>query len=259
MPLLLGDDPDPAIVSGDILAAGPFLLIGDHAGRAIPHGLHSLGLSPSDRERHIAVDIGVGELGLALSARLAAPFIRQAYSRLVIDCNREPRSDEAIPETSDGTGIAGNKVIAPHQRQERVREIFGSLPRGDSGGARQKAGMRVAAPSCWSLHSFTPVFDGRRRPWHFGVLHNGGDECFSLIVLQELRRAADRTIGDNQPYEMDSTDFTIPFHAFRRGLAYLELEIRQDLIDGTSRGDTEAVAAFLGDTLIECAIRASSE
>ena len=37
-------------------------------------------------------------------------------------------------------------------------------------------------------------------------------------------------MGDNQPYAMDGVDFTAPFHAHRRGLDAVELEIRQDLL-----------------------------
>ncbi len=38
-------------------------------------------------------------------------------------------------------------------------------------------------------------------------------------------------VGDNEPYAVsDSTDYTIPVHAERRGLINSGLEIRQDLI-----------------------------
>jgi predicted N-formylglutamate amidohydrolase len=38
-------------------------------------------------------------------------------------------------------------------------------------------------------------------------------------------------VGDNQPYALsDSSDFTVPIHAERRGIAHVEIEVRQDLI-----------------------------
>jgi predicted N-formylglutamate amidohydrolase len=37
-------------------------------------------------------------------------------------------------------------------------------------------------------------------------------------------------VGDNQPYALGETDYTVPVHAQARGLDYLELEVRQDLI-----------------------------
>ncbi len=37
-------------------------------------------------------------------------------------------------------------------------------------------------------------------------------------------------VGDNQPYALDGTDFTVGHHGLARGLDYVELEVRQDLI-----------------------------
>ena len=38
-------------------------------------------------------------------------------------------------------------------------------------------------------------------------------------------------MGDNAPYAVsDVTDYGVPVHAERRGLAHVEIEIRQDLI-----------------------------
>ncbi len=48
-------------------------------------------------DRHIAWDIGVAGLGERLAEALDAVFIRQAYSRLVIDCNRRPGAADSDP------------------------------------------------------------------------------------------------------------------------------------------------------------------
>jgi predicted N-formylglutamate amidohydrolase len=46
-----------------------------------------------------------------------------------------------------------------------------------------------------------------------------------------LRREQDLVVGDNEPYFVsDETDYTVPHHAEARGLPYVEIEIRQDLI-----------------------------
>src|ERR1700761_6804871 len=87
---LLGDgDPSPVTVINPV-GRSPFLLIGDHAGNAIPTALGLMGLSDHDRRRHIAWDIGTAQLGGELARTLDATFIHQHYSRLVIDCNRAP-------------------------------------------------------------------------------------------------------------------------------------------------------------------------
>ena len=69
---------------------------------------------------------------------------------------------------------------------------------------------------------------GFDRPWDAGVLHDGGDLRFAQAMLGAMRSTPGLTIGDNAPYQMDGIDYTVPRHAFAAGLAYAELEIRQD-------------------------------
>src|SRR5262249_24785034 len=85
--LLTPDDPPPVeVVCPD--GQSDFLITCDHSGRAIPKRLGDLGVPASDWERHIAWDIGAAGVARALAERLDAVAILQAYSRLVIDCNR---------------------------------------------------------------------------------------------------------------------------------------------------------------------------
>ena len=204
----------------------PFLLVGDHAGRAIPSRLGTLGVSPAALERHIAWDIGVAGFGAALAAALDAPFIAQTYSRLVIDCNRRPGSPQRAPAESDGETIPGNVGLSAADLSVRATEIYAPYQSAIAAALDARAGRPT-----WlvSLHSFTPVFQGFARPWRMGVLHRH-DSALSAAMLAMLREAMGEAAGDNQPYSMDTTDNTVPLHADARGLDYLELEVRQDLI-----------------------------
>ena len=105
---LLGPDDVSPFVVVNPSGGSSFLLLGDHAGRAVPASLAGLGLGPEAMERHIAWDIGIAGLGERLASALDACFIRQTYSRLVIDCNRQPGAADAAPAVSDGTAIPGN-------------------------------------------------------------------------------------------------------------------------------------------------------
>jgi predicted N-formylglutamate amidohydrolase len=228
MTLLAPDERTVAVVR-NAGAASPFLLLGDHAGREIPRALGDLGLPAAERRRHIAWDIGVAGLGEALSAALGATFIRQRFSRLVIDCNRDPARADAIPEVSDATTVPGNLALPAAQRMARVAEVAG--PYHAVIAAELDARAALGRPTTLvSLHSFTPRMGGFDRPWRFGVLH-AEDSRFSRAVLAHLRASEGAgLVGDNQPYRMDEVDFTIPHHARPRGLDYLELEVRQDLL-----------------------------
>jgi predicted N-formylglutamate amidohydrolase len=227
----------------------PFLLLGDHAGVAIPEGLGDLGVAPPDLARHIACDIGVAALGTELSARLDAAFIAQRYSRLVIDCNRALGSAGSIVAISDGTAIPGNQGLAPEAAASRALAVFRPYHDviADTLDQRNTQGQTTVL---LALHSFTPSMGGTARPWRYGVLH-AHDSAVSLAVLKALRDRHGEAVGDNQPYAMDGTDFTVPFHAGPRGLDYLELEVRQDLID-TAPG-VAAIAVELASVLLPIA------
>lgn len=226
--LLDRDEPDPTIVFNSS-GSSPFLILGDHAGNAIPRQLGTLGLSPENRVRHIAWDIGVRGLGEQLATALDATFIHQHYSRLVIDCNRDPASAEAIPEFSDGSTIPRNASLSDRDRAARIAEIHSRYHgRIEKELANRKQAERQTI--LIALHSFTPVMAQIERPWHVGVLYSEGNTGFARTLLGVLKRQSDIIIGDNQPYRMDHTDHTIPRHGFANGMLYVELEIRQDLI-----------------------------
>ncbi len=208
----------------------------------MPSRLGTLGLSEPDLGRHIAWDIGVASLGRRLSEQLDATFIAQRFSRLVIDCNRDPARADAMPAVSDGSVIPGNTDLSSDQRAARVAQVFTPYHAaiGAELDARTARGLQTLVVA---LHSFTPVMAGFVRPWRFGVLHLGGSP-FSNALLARLR-ADPHTgeVGDNQPYAMDGIDFTVPHHAIGRGLDYAELEVRQDLL-GDEAGQ-DAVAEIL--------------
>lgn len=226
---LLDEDEAPPVIVSNSDGASPILLVGDHAGNAIPRKLLGLGISEMERQRHIGWDIGVRALGERLAARLDATFIHQHYSRLVIDCNRDPDSPDATPESSDGTIIPGNQALSSAGRQHRIDAIhrpyqdkIASVLTERDNSARQT--ILVA------LHSFTPTMDGTDRPWHAGILYSDGDTGFAQALLSAMQQHDDLMVGDNEPYRMDSTDHTVPLHAFLSKRHYAEIEIRQDLI-----------------------------
>ncbi|HTU12160.1 MAG TPA: N-formylglutamate amidohydrolase [Allosphingosinicella sp.] len=249
--LLSADDPPPVrAINPD--GASPFLLIGDHAGNAVPSALRSLGLTDAEMTRHIAWDIGIAALGERLSEALDAVFIRQSYSRLVIDCNRDPQAPDAIPATSDGTSIPANCDLSQSDRAMRECAIQAPYQAAIAGelARRDYAGLDTILIS---LHSFTPAIGGIARPWHAGVLHSDGDTSFAISMLNLLAAQGDLTIGDNQPYAMDGIDYTVPLHAFPSRRRYAEIEIRQDLLAASDQ--QEKWAALLAPLFIAAAER----
>ncbi|HEY8571499.1 N-formylglutamate amidohydrolase [Phenylobacterium sp.] len=239
-------------------AGSPFLLLGDHAGRAIPPELGDLGVPAAEMDRHIAWDIGVAGLGARLAEALDATFISQTVSRLVIDCNRDPARADAICEVSDGTAVPGNAGLSPAERLRRIETVFAPYHAAIAAELDARAGRPTVVVA---LHSFTPAMGGQARPWRFGVLHMG-NSAFSDAMLARLRAEPDAgPVGDNEPYRMDTVDFTVPHHAMRRGLDYLELEVRQDLIaEAAGQGEVaERLARLLPLALADVTGQAGSK
>lgn len=207
--------------------------------------MDSLGLSQTDLARHIGWDIGVGGLGELLAEAMDAVFIRQTFSRLVVDCNRRPEAPDAIAPVSDGTRVPGNAELSPGARAARFAAIHEPYQRAIAAELERRAGVETILIA---LHSFTPALaGGAARPWHVGVLHDGGDPSFARALLGELARDASLVVGDNEPYRMDLIDYTIPRHAYSPRLPYAELELRQDLV--ADRGGQQRWATILATAL----------
>jgi predicted N-formylglutamate amidohydrolase len=225
---LLGPGDPPPVAVRDSGAASPFLLVCDHAGRQVPERLARLGLPDAVFETHIAWDIGALGYASRLAAKLGATLVAQAYSRLVIDCNRDPGHPGSIPDASDRVVIPGNVDLGAADRAARITEIHAPYHAAIAAEVERRlaAGRR---PLMICAHSFTPRLQDDVRPWHIGVLH-GGRSPASEALLGLLRAEGDLVVGDNQPYAMDGTDYTAPVHAWANGLDVVELEVRQNLV-----------------------------
>jgi predicted N-formylglutamate amidohydrolase len=226
--LLAADEPPPFIEIG-LQGRSNFLIVVDHASRRIPRRLNDLGLPASELQRHIAWDIGALGVARQVAAALDAPLVAQNYSRLVIDCNRDPQVATSIPRSSESIDIPGNMGLSDADIAARRAEIFDPYHRRirtllDERGAAGRPTILVAQ------HSMTNIYHGVRRDMHAAVLYNR-DRRFAGLVLDRLRREAGLIIGDNEPYFVsDETDYTIPRHGEARGLPHVEIEIRQDLV-----------------------------
>lgn len=209
--------------------AGGILLLCDHASNAIPDELHGLGLPAAELERHIAFDIGAAAMTRALASALEAPALLTHFSRLLIDPNRGLDDPTLIMRISDGAIIPGNARLSESERQARIERYY--RPYDDAIClAVDRAIESGHPPAIICLHSFTPVWKGRSRPWHVGVLWDR-DRRLSSPLIAMLAEEADLVVGDNEPYAGGLPGDTVDRHAFARGLPDALIELRQDLID----------------------------
>jgi predicted N-formylglutamate amidohydrolase len=226
---LIAEDEPPAFFSERREGRSSLVIVVDHASLRIPRMLGDLGLPPSQLQRHIAWDIGALAVARQAAEALDAVIVAQNYSRLVIDCNRDPEVVSSIPTVSEASEIPGNIGLNEKQKLARRQEIF--EPYHDHISALLDERAAAERPTILvAQHSMTNVFNGVRREMQAAVLYNR-DRRFAGLVLDMLRGEAGLVIGDNQPYFVsDETDYTIPHHGEARGLPHVEIEIRQDLL-----------------------------
>lgn len=233
-PLLLGEHEPGPVEIVPAKGCAPLLIVCDHASNRIPAALGDLGLTEAERARHIAWDIGAADIAHRLAERYDANLVLATYSRLVIDLNRYPHDPASVPETSDKVDIPANRVLSPAVRERRIAEIF--RPYHTSIAAElHHAHARGARPLVLSIHTMTDrMAEGQQRPQEITVCWTG-EGRWARVALQALAEGGDMVVGDNQPYAVDiGIDYTIPEHAVRMGLPWLQMEFRQDLV-GTER------------------------
>lgn len=222
--------------------ASRYVLFCDHASNWVPAELDGLGLAESELARHIAWDIGAAGITEALSEILEATAILCGVSRLVIDCNRQLGTTDLVPEVSDGTVIPGNVGLSEAGKAERVARWFDGYHDAGEAVLQERSERETVVVS---IHSMTEQLAGRERPWAIAV-SSYLDRRMADPVLGALRACGGFLVGDNEPYDLDpAVDYTIPYHAMRRGVPHLQMEFRQDLV-GEVAGQLEWARRFAG-------------
>jgi predicted N-formylglutamate amidohydrolase len=202
----------------------------DHASNRIPPRWGDLGLTPSDRIRHIAWDPGALAVSMRLSELLDAPVVHSTVSRLVIDCNRDVDAADLVPAISEHTDIPGNAALTDDDRQWRVASAH--APFHDAIDrlldARDAAGL---ATILVCMHSFTPVYKGKSRPWAIGLIHARNDSFTAALRDALAADTPELDIGWNEPYSaLNGVTYTLEHHGDGRGLDATMIEIRHDEI-----------------------------
>ena len=227
MEALLAPDEGPAVEVRE--GRGSFVVACEHASNRMPKVLGTLGLSADHLERHIAWDPGAAELSAGISANLGGDLVLQRFSRLVVDCNRDPSDADAITPFSEDTEIPGNVRIAAEVKASRVHALWAPF----HVALERLLDLRHATrrpTALATVHSFTPTYRGIARPWHVGIISTA-ERSLADAMLLVLRRDKALVVGDNQPYSSkDNVDYTIRRHGRDRGLPHVMIEVRNDLL-----------------------------
>ncbi|WP_296745260.1 N-formylglutamate amidohydrolase [Mesorhizobium sp.] len=211
--------------------ASPFVFTCDHASNFLPVEFGTLGLPAADLSRHIAWDPGALPVASRLAQALDATLIETRVSRLVIDCNRPLDAPDLVSPVSETTAIPGNVGLSEKQRAARIDLAWRPFHQAISD-VIDKRLAKGQETRLVSVHSFTPVYKGKSRPWQIGIIHDE-DRRLAAPLISALQRLAGICVGVNEPYSpADRVYFTLERHARSRGLACAMIEIRNDEISG---------------------------
>ncbi|XUY25937.1 N-formylglutamate amidohydrolase [Agrobacterium sp. rho-8.1] len=217
------DEAEPVVVENP-LGKGRVLLVCEHASHTLPARFGTLGLSEKVRTSHIAWDPGALAVTRLLSRSLDATVIYQNYSRLIYDCNRPPESPSAMPVTSEIYDIPGNAGLSEAERFARTASLY--IP------FQTRVSELVAIRDnivLVTMHSFTPVYHGKRREVEIGLLHDADTRLVDAML--DHTEGGDFKVERNQPYgPEDGVTHTLRLHALPNGLLNVMIEVRNDLI-----------------------------
>ncbi len=238
---------DPPFEPCDLVAgAGTqrLILFCDHARNALPPAYGDLGLSRDSLKRHIAYDLGAEAVTRRLAALTGAPAALALFSRLLIDPNRGEDDPTLVMRLSDGAVIPGNARIDGAEIDRRIEHFWRPYRRACAGLIESALGRNMV-PALIGVHSFTPFFQGRQRPWQVGVLWDRDPRLAAPLI--DALREENLDVGDNEPYDGALFGDSMYDLSTRRGLPGVLIEIRQDLL--ASPGQCDEWAALLAKIL----------
>lgn len=201
----------------------PVFLTCEHASQRLPAGW-----SWPERDRrlvgtHWAYDLGAAEIARELAAALRAPAVLSRFTRLLADPNRAEEDDSLFRTRADGEPVELNLRIDDDDRRRRLEGYHRPYHRAID----ERLGAH-RAEILFSIHTFTPVYEGQVRRVEVGVLFDTQER----LACDLARAIADAgfVTALNEPWSgREGLIYAAERHAGAHGRRALELEVRQDL------------------------------
>ena len=168
----------------------------EHGGHQVPSPLKYLEkVQPLNFDSHYTWDPGALEATQFLSQKLKAPYFANTSSRLLIDCNRSDNNPKRFPRWTKKLKASERQAI-----EKLVCDSYKSKVRTHVKKLLSRGHFVVVI----SVHSFTPVLNGKRRETELGVLYrpfvNTESDLASALVTH-LKNFSNFKIHHNRPYQ----------------------------------------------------------
>jgi len=203
------------------------VITAEHASNALPDGYswteNDLKYFAND---HWGYDPGSLDMALFLAKELKCLLVHSLYSRLLLDVNRSTSATDLFRASGDGHLVDLNRDITYEEEQTRIIKYHHSYYN-----ALREISIKIDPTYIFSVHSFTPLYEGQVRTLECGVLINYSDDLGTKITEGIKHRNYNAAL--NEPYDgkqgLNALDTLIyakyPVH--RQGV---EFEFRNDLL-----------------------------
>lgn len=203
----------------------PIIVTCEHAGKNIPPTYQTLFTEAHEvLSTHRGWDIGALPIAQTLADRLQVPLYYEETSRLLIEMNRSEDNPALFSEFTHSLDEA--------IRQQLIQEIY--LPyRNRVVTALQEALAKYAQVLHFSVHTFTPVFDGKKRTTDIGLLYDP-ERTAEVHLCQHLyeylsNHLPGMQVDYNEPYKGTDDGFStfLRNHLPENQYLGIEIEINQ--------------------------------
>lgn len=205
------------------------LLSCEHGGREVPPSYqHLFARQPEVLDSHRGWDPGTLVLGRFLADILSVPLVYSTTTRLLIEMNRSLESPQLFSEFSDVLPFCEKeKLIAQYYFPYRkaVQQEIDSYH------------LKNISCAHFSLHSFTPLWQGQLRKMDVGLLYDPG-RCLERDLCEQLKTSLQKALPDlricfNEPYLGTDDGLTTSLRKRYKDTDYagVEIEINQKWIE----------------------------
>jgi len=183
-------------------------------------------------DEHWGLDIGAFEMAHALAKELKCVFVHSLYSRLLLDPNRSIVSDTLFRKFGDGKEVELNRDLTFEEEQKRIKRFY--VPYCE---ALREISLKVNPLYIFSIHSFTPSYQGEQRSMEIGVLCGHDSAKFGAEINNGMNLKGYYS-EVNKPYDGITTMGAIKSLIFaknstkRQGITF---EFRNDLLSNKKR------------------------
>lgn len=226
-------------------ARGGVVVSCEHATNRVPAALRgAFGGAREALAGHRGWDPGSLEIATAIAGELAAPLVVGRVSRLVVDCNRSATHPRVFSEWTKALDASAQAALLtrwhePH-RAAVERLVAGAID-------------RCGACAHISVHTFTPVLDGKTRTMDVGLLYDPSRPS-ERALADGWQRAIGRVapalvVRRNAPYKGVSDGLCTSLRRRFGPEAYagIELEVNQRLLN--RRAATQRIADQMAKSL----------